>query len=66
MGRTTAGMFGHSIGATIAMGYVNYDGGINKEWLDKTDFEIEVECVRYKVKPHLRSIYDATMEKIKC
>ncbi|MFT6967377.1 MAG: glycine cleavage system aminomethyltransferase T/glycine [Cellvibrionaceae bacterium] len=66
VGRTTAGMFGHSIGATIAMGYVNYDGGINKEWLDKTDFEIEVECVRYKVKPHLRSIYDSAMEKIKC
>ncbi|MFT6390192.1 MAG: 4-methylaminobutanoate oxidase (formaldehyde-forming), partial [Cellvibrionaceae bacterium] len=66
VGRTTAGMFGHSIGATIAMGYVNYDGGINKEWLDNTNFEIEVECVRYKVNPHLRSIYDAAMEKIKC
>lgn len=66
VGRTTAGMFGHSVGATIAMGYINYDGGINKEWLDRTDFEIEVECVRYKVQPHLRSIYDPAMEKIKC
>lgn len=66
VGRTTSGMFGHSVGATIAMGYVNYSAGINKEWLDNTDFEIEVECVRYKVKPSLRSVYDASMEKIKC
>jgi 4-methylaminobutanoate oxidase (formaldehyde-forming) len=66
VGRTTAGMFGHSIGATVAMGYVRYDGGINKAWLDNTDFEIEVECVRYKVKPSLRSVYDSAMEKIKC
>ncbi len=66
VGRTTAGMFGHSVGATVAMGYVNHDGGINKEWLDNTDFEIEVECVRYKVKPSLRSVYDSAMEKIKC
>ncbi len=66
VGRTTAGMFGHSVGATVAMGYVNHDGGINKEWLDNTEFEIEVECVRYKVKPSLRSLYDPAMEKIKC
>ncbi len=66
VGRTTAGMFGHSVGATVAMGYVNHEGGINKEWLDNTEFEIEVECVRYKVKPSLRSLYDPAMEKIKC
>lgn len=66
VGRTTAGMFGHSVGATVAMGYVNHDDGINKEWLDNTAFEIEVECIRYKVKPSLRSVYDPAMEKIKC
>lgn len=66
VGRTTAGMFGHSVGATVAMGYVNHDDGINKKWLDNTDFEIEVECIRYKVKPSLRSVYDPAMEKIKC
>jgi 4-methylaminobutanoate oxidase (formaldehyde-forming) len=66
VGRTTAGMFGHSVGATVAMGYVNHNGGINKKWLDNTYFEIEVECVRYKVKPFFRSVYDPGMEKIKC
>lgn len=66
VGRTTAGMFAHTMGATIAMGYVEHDAGVTKEWLDNTNFEIEVECVRYKVTPSLRSFYDPAMEKIKC
>ncbi|GAA0401956.1 FAD-dependent oxidoreductase [Cocleimonas flava] len=65
-GRVTSGMFGHTMGATIAMGYVEYDGGIDKAWLEASEFEIEVECVRYKVKPSFSSFYDPKMEKIKC
>jgi len=66
VGRTTAGMFGHTVGATVAMGYVELDSGVTKEWLDNTDFEIEVECERYKVTPSLRSFYDPAMQSIKC
>lgn len=66
VGRTTAGMFCHSMGATVAMGYVECEEGVTKEWLDNSNFEIEVECERYKVTPSLRSFYDPAMEKIKC
>lgn len=66
VGRTTAGMFAHTMGATIAMGYVENEAGVTKEWLDNTVFEIEVECERYRVKPSLRSIFDPEMAKIKC
>ncbi len=66
IGRTTAGMFGHTLGGTVAMGYVVNEAGVTKEWLDNTVFEIEVECERYRVTPSLRSLYDPAMEKIKC
>ncbi len=66
VGRTTAGMFCHSLGATVAMGYIENDAGVTKDWLDSAAFEIEVECERYTVKPSLRSFYDPAMEKIKC
>lgn len=66
VGRTTAGMFSHTLGATIAMGYVANSEGVTKDWLDNTSFEIEVECEKYKVTPSLRSFYDPKMEKIKC
>jgi 4-methylaminobutanoate oxidase (formaldehyde-forming) len=66
IGRTTAGMFGHTLGGTVAMGYIVNEAGVTKEWLDNTVFEIEVECERYRVTPSLRSLYDPAMEKIKC
>ncbi|PWQ93483.1 GcvT family protein [Leucothrix arctica] len=66
VGRTTAGMFGHTVGATVAMGYVEHEAGVTKDWLESTSFEIEVECERYKVTPSLRSFYDPSMKKIKC
>ncbi|OMH31662.1 FAD-dependent oxidoreductase [Motiliproteus sp. MSK22-1] len=66
VGRTTAGMFCHTLGATVAMGYVEHQEGVTKDWLESTTFEIEVECERYRVTPSLRSFYDPAMEKIKC
>lgn len=66
VGHITGAMFGHTVGATVAMGYVHHDQGVTKDWLESTDFEIEVECERYKVSPSLRSFYDPSMEKIKC
>lgn len=66
VGRTTAGMFGHTLGATVAMGYIHNENGVTKEWLESADFEIEVECQRYKVTPSLRPFYDPTMARIKC
>ena len=48
------------------MGYVEHDAGIDKAWLEASEFEIEVECVRYKVIPTLSSFYDPKMENIKC
>jgi glycine cleavage system aminomethyltransferase T len=66
VGRVTGAMFGHTVGATVAMGYVEHAAGVSKDWLENTQFEIEVECQRYSVKPSLRSFYDPKMERIKC
>jgi len=65
VGHITSAMFGHTVGATVAMGYVHHEEGVTKDWLESTSFEIEVECERYKVTPSLRSFYDPSMEKIK-
>lgn len=65
VGRVTSAMFGHTVGATIAMGYVEHAEGVTKDWIESSKFEIEVECERYDVTPSLRSFYDAKMERIK-
>jgi len=66
VGRITGAMFAHTLGATVAMGYVEHADGVTKDWLDTSKFEIEVECERYSVTPSLRPFYDPKSERIKC
>jgi 4-methylaminobutanoate oxidase (formaldehyde-forming) len=66
VGRTTGAMFGHTVGATVAIGYVKSDVDITQQWIDDSVFEIEVECERYKVRASLDSFYDTNMDKIRC
>ena len=47
------------------MGYVENQEGVTKDWLESANFEIEVECERYKVTPSLSPFYDAEMTRIK-
>ncbi len=42
VGRTTSGMYGHTFGTCLAMGYLNHEEGVTPGWIDKGTFEIEV------------------------
>ncbi len=66
VGRTTSGMYGHTIGGNVAMGYVRNDAGISAEWIKEGEYEIEVASKRYKVEASLRAFYDPEMHRIKC
>lgn len=41
VGRTTSGMFSHTFGACLAMGYVENREGVTADWLARGRFEIE-------------------------
>ncbi|QOR38558.1 FAD-dependent oxidoreductase [Billgrantia diversa] len=66
VGRTTSGMYGHYIGANIAMGYVENPAGITKQWIDSGEYEIEIAMHRYKVEASLRAFHDPGMQRVKC
>ena len=66
VGRTTAGMFGHTMGATLAMGYVENDEGVTADWVNAGSYEIEVARKRYKVTANLGTFYDPENKKIRC
>jgi glycine cleavage system aminomethyltransferase T len=59
VGFLSSGMYGHSMGAAIGMGYVNAQG-LNAEILESADFEIEVATVRHRARASLRALYDPT------
>ena len=66
VGRTTSGMYGHTVGANVAMGYVARDRAVTEEWINEGSYEIEVAGVRYEARASLRPLYDPGMKKIKC
>jgi len=65
VGRTSSGMWSYVEGRALAMGYLQHPEGVTEEWLDVSDFEIEVATERISATASLRSFYDPAKERIR-
>ena len=63
-GYLTSGMYGHSLGSSIGMGYIK-SPNISEKKLSKSKFEIEIATKRYSAKASLRGLYDPDGKKMK-
>ena len=59
VGRTTSGMYGHTFGACLAMGYVDNEAGVTREWIESGTFDIELAGVPIPATAQLRPFYKA-------
>ncbi len=66
VGYITSGMFGHTIGRSIGMGYVNNEEGVTPDFVKSGKYEIEIACKRYPASASLRPSYDPKNERIRC
>ena len=66
VGRTTSGMYGHTLGGSVGLGYVEHPEGVDHEFMESGNFELEVAGKRFAAAASLRPMYDPTGEKIKC
>jgi 4-methylaminobutanoate oxidase (formaldehyde-forming) len=64
-GFTTSGMFGHTLGAAVALGYVNCARGVTDELINSSAFEIQIGDRRISAKASLRPLYDPKNERIR-
>jgi 4-methylaminobutanoate oxidase (formaldehyde-forming) len=64
VGYTTSGSYAHTLGAAIAMGYVNDLNGVNAEFIKAGRYEIAINGKRYGATPHLRPPYDPERTRI--
>jgi glycine cleavage system aminomethyltransferase T/glycine/D-amino acid oxidase-like deaminating enzyme len=62
VGHIRSGMYGHSLGAAVGLGYVTAAGAA----IDPDGYEIEVAGVRHAATASLRPLYDPNNERIKC
>ena len=56
-GRTTSGMYGHTVGACLAMGYLECEDGVTPEWIESGAFDIEAAGERIPAQAQLKPFY---------
>jgi len=66
VGRTTSGMYGHTLGGAIGLGYVEHSEGVSAEFVENGNFEIEIAWTRHPAAASLKPLYDPLSERIKC
>ncbi len=66
-GRITSGMFGHTVGASLGLGYVANGGApVDPAWVAAGKYEVEVAAERVPARISLRPFYDPASERVKC
>jgi len=65
VGYTSSAMYAHTLGASVALGYVRCDSGVDADYVNSGSYEIEVAGRRYSAKASLRPLYDPTSARVK-
>ena len=65
VGYISSGMFGHTLGAAVGMGYVNQPEKVTADFVKSGSYEIEVATVRVPARASLRPFYDPKSERVK-
>ncbi len=58
VGLTTSAMYGHTLGAAVALGYVNVPAGVAATELEGSRYQIDIEGTRYPARASLSPLYD--------
>lgn len=65
VGYLTSGNYGHTLGASVGLGYVKNDEAITADWLASHKWQIDVGGQIIDAKASLRAAYDPTGEKMR-
>ncbi|EGD58249.1 putative oxidoreductase protein [Novosphingobium nitrogenifigens DSM 19370] len=65
IGSVTSGAYGHRIGASLGMGYIEHPEGVDQAFLDAQSLEVEIAWKRYPVEASLKPWYDPKNLRVK-
>jgi glycine cleavage system aminomethyltransferase T/glycine/D-amino acid oxidase-like deaminating enzyme len=65
VGFIRSGMYAHTLGAAVGLGYVTGPKGRTLDTIDPDGYEIEIAGIRYPATASLRPLYDPRNERIK-
>jgi 4-methylaminobutanoate oxidase (formaldehyde-forming) len=66
VGRVSSTAYGHTLGRSVALGYVTAEEpGLPRSWYETGRYEIELACERYAARASLQPMYDPKSERPK-
>jgi 4-methylaminobutanoate oxidase (formaldehyde-forming) len=65
VGYISSGMYAHTIGAALGMGYINHSEPITADLIKSSRFEIEVAAKRIPARASLKPFYDPKAARVK-
>jgi 4-methylaminobutanoate oxidase (formaldehyde-forming) len=65
VGYITSGMYGHTLGGAVGLGYVSHRDGVSAEFIRSGSYEVEVAGTRISAKASLRPMYDPKSSRIR-
>jgi len=65
VGHLTSGNYGHTLGGSVGLGYVEVADAVTQDYLDCAKFEIDVGGVRVPAEASLSAMYDPRSERMR-
>jgi 4-methylaminobutanoate oxidase (formaldehyde-forming) len=66
VGKISSGMFGHTLGTALGLGYLaNGGAGVSAEWIGTGHYEVEVAAERVPARVSLRPFFDPAGERVR-
>jgi glycine cleavage system T protein len=66
VGKISSGMFGHTLGTALGLGYLaNGGAAVSAEWIGTGHYEVEVAAERVPARVSLRPFYDPAGERVR-
>ncbi len=63
VGIVASGMFGHTVGRSVGLGYVSNESGVDSAWLVSGRWEVEIACERHACRASLRPLVDPAVAR---
>ena len=65
VGYVTSGMYGHTLGGAVGLGYVKSSEVINQEYIHSGSYEIEIAGEKVRARISLKPMYDPKSMRVK-
>jgi len=65
VGYLTSGMYGHTLGGAVGLGYVENEAGVDADYVNSGSYQIEVSGIMVDATASLRPMYDPKSERVK-